>query len=93
MVKCIVKFKKIYKKLSGTGPRVIVTLGLTPDSNGPLHAPESREFHIHVVKNKILRELTIYEMCLYFISPLSLNFEAFNHFDTGCGELILRVFE
>ena len=36
----ITKFKKNESKIySGSGPRVIVTLGLTPDSKGPLPAP------------------------------------------------------
>ena len=36
ILKNIIKFKKIYKKYSGTGPRVIVSLGPTPYSKGPV---------------------------------------------------------
>ena len=47
MVKCTIKFKTIYqKKYSGTGPRVIVTLGPTPYSKGPIPCSEARTWGV-----------------------------------------------
>ena len=55
MVKCFIKFKKIYeKKYSGTGPRAIVTLGPTLTPRDRSHALRTGPGEYGSVSFKIL---------------------------------------